>query len=52
LSVRFDPVVGLLAHANLIVELERLLGRKADVASDRGVRPAVRQTLATDARPL
>jgi predicted nucleotidyltransferase len=52
LLVTFDPGVGLPAHAKLILELERLLGRKVDVANDRGVRPAVRQTLTADARPL
>lgn len=52
LLVTFDPDVGLLAHAKLILELEQLLGRKVDVASDRGVRPAVRQALAADARLL
>jgi hypothetical protein len=35
LLVTFDPHVGLLAHAKLVLELERLLGRKIDAASER-----------------
>ncbi len=52
LLVAFDPNVGLLAHAKLVLELERLLGRKVDVASERGVRPELRRKLEADARPL
>jgi hypothetical protein len=52
LLVTFDPDVGLLAHAKLILELERLLGRKVDVASERGVRATVRHNLDADAKPL
>jgi uncharacterized protein len=52
LVVTFDPGVGLLSHATLILELERLLGRRVDVASERGLRPAVREKLEADAKPL
>ncbi len=52
LVVTFDPGVGLLSHAKLILELERLLGRRVDVASERGLRPEVRQRLEADAKPL
>jgi predicted nucleotidyltransferase len=52
LLVTFDPGVGLLEHARLVLELERLLGRKVDVASERGVRPAVRRNLEADAKAL
>lgn len=52
LLVTFDPGVGLLEHAKLVLELEQLLRRKVDVASVRGVRPAVLRALETDAKPL
>ncbi len=52
LVVTFDAGIGLLSHAKLLLALEHLLGRKVDVASDRGVRPAVRQNLERDARAL
>ena len=52
LLVSFDPGVGLLEHARLVQELEALLGRKVDVASERGVRPQVRVRLEADALPL
>ena len=50
LLVAFDPGVGLIAHAALVIELERLPGRKVDVPSERGLRPAERRRLAVDAR--
>jgi predicted nucleotidyltransferase len=50
--VAFDPGVGLLSHAKLILELERLLGRRVGVASERGLRPTVRQKLEAEAKPL
>ena len=52
LLVAFDPGVGLLEHAKLVLELESLLGRKVDVASERGVRPEIRRALEVDTRPL
>jgi predicted nucleotidyltransferase len=52
LLVTFDPGVGLLAHAKLVLELERLMGRKVDVASERGVRATIRRNLEADAKPL
>ena len=52
LLVTFDAGVGLLQHAKLALELERLLGRKVDVASDRGVRPTIRRSLEADAKLL
>ena len=50
--VTFDPGTGLLEHAKLVLELEELLGRKVDVASERGVRPGVRRNLDADAKLL
>jgi hypothetical protein len=52
LLVTFDPGVGLLQHAKLALELESLLGRKVDVASERGVRPTIRRNLDADAKLL
>ena len=52
LLVTFEPGVGLLQHAALVLELERLLGRKVDVASERGVRASIRGSLDADAKPL
>jgi predicted nucleotidyltransferase len=52
LLVTFDLGVGLLEHAQMVIELEQLLKRRVDVASDRGVRPAVRERLEADAKPL
>ena len=52
LLVTFDPAVGLLTHAKLVLALEQLLARKVDVASERGVRPAVRGNLEADAKAL
>src|SRR5215207_1199119 len=40
LLVELEPGRTLLDHAALILELEKLLGRKVDVASERGLRPA------------
>ena len=52
LLVTFELGVGLLQHAALVLELERLLGRKVDVASERGVRASIRGSLDADAKPL
>lgn len=52
LLVTFDRGVGLLQHARLVLALESLLGRKVDVASDRGIRTDVRANLEADAKLL
>ena len=39
----------LLDHAALILDLERLLKRSVDVASERGLRPLVRREVLKDA---
>jgi predicted nucleotidyltransferase len=41
LPVDLDQGCSLLDHAALVIELERLLGRRADVAVDRGLRPRI-----------
>jgi uncharacterized protein len=52
LLVEFLPNadVGLLEHAGLMLELERLLRRKVDLVSKRGLKPLVRDSVLADAR--
>ena len=52
LLVDFDPGRSLLDHAALQIELEKLLGRRVDVASERGLRPRLRERVLREARPL
>jgi len=49
LLVTFDPGTTLLDHAALIIELEELLGCRVDVASDRGLRPRVKERVMIEA---
>ena len=50
--VEMEPGRSLLDHAALILDLEALLGRKVDIASDRGLRPRVRERVLKEAIPL
>jgi uncharacterized protein len=52
LLVTLEPGTTLLDHAALILELEDLLGCKVDVASDRGLRPRVKERVMSEATPL
>ncbi len=52
LLVEIEPGRTLLDHAALIMELEEFLGRKVDVASDRGLRARVRDRVLEEAVPL
>jgi predicted nucleotidyltransferase len=52
LLVDLDAGRGLLDHAALMLDLETLLGRKVDVAVERGLRPAVRERVLAEAVPL
>jgi len=52
LLVTFDPGTTLLDHAALIEELQELLERKVDVASERGLRPRISDRVLTEAVPL
>jgi uncharacterized protein len=52
LLVTLEPGTTLLDHAALILELEELLGCKVDVASDRGLRPRVKERVLSQAVPL
>lgn len=42
LLVEFEPGRSLLDQAALVLELQALLGRKADAVSERGLRPALK----------
>ncbi len=42
----------LLDHAALMVDLENLLGRRVDVATERGLKPRVRDYILSEALPL
>jgi len=42
----------LLDRAGLLVDLQRILGRRVDVATERGLRPRVRESVMRDAVPL
>jgi len=45
LLVDLEPGRSLLDHAAMIVELERLLGCRVDVVTERGLRPRIRDTI-------
>jgi hypothetical protein len=45
-----DADVGLVEHAGLMLELERLLGRKVDLVSKNGLKPRIRPSVLADAR--
>lgn len=42
----------LLDRAALILDLERLLGRRVDVANERGLKPRIREQILREAVPL
>jgi predicted nucleotidyltransferase len=52
LLVTWAEGTSLLDHAALVLELERLLGRKVDIASDGWVKPSIREPVYRDAIPL
>lgn len=52
LLVRFREGTTLLDHAGLMVDLERLLGRKVDVVSEGGVRSRLRERVLGEAVAL
>ena len=52
LLVEFEPGRSLLDHAALQIDLEKLLGRRVDVASSRGLKSRVRDRVLREARPL
>jgi len=50
--VEFEPGRSLLDHAALLLDLESLLGRKVDVASQRGLRKRVQHQVHQEAIAL
>lgn len=54
LLVEFQPdaPVDLVDHASLMFDLERLVGRKVDLVSKRGLKPRIRESILQQARPL
>jgi predicted nucleotidyltransferase len=49
LLVTWSEGASLLDHAALMLELEKLLGRKVDIASDGWVKPAIQESVYRDA---
>jgi predicted nucleotidyltransferase len=52
LLVTWAEGTSLLDHAALVLELESLLGRKVDIASDGWVKPSISENVYRDAIPL
>jgi predicted nucleotidyltransferase len=52
LLVKWAPETSLLDHAGLMLELEELLGRKVDIASDGWLKPGIREGIYREAVPL
>jgi hypothetical protein len=52
LLVTWSEGTSLLDQAALMLELERLLGRKVDIASDGWVKPSIRESVYRDAVAL
>ena len=52
LLVTWNADTSLLNQAALKLELEKLLGRKVDIASDGWVKPSIRESVYRDAVPL
>lgn len=50
--VELEANRSLLDHAALMLELAALLGRKVDVATEKGIRPHIRENVLKDAFPL
>jgi predicted nucleotidyltransferase len=48
-SVELERGRSLLDHAALMIDLESLLGRRVDVATDRGLKPQVRERILQEA---
>jgi predicted nucleotidyltransferase len=52
LLVELETGRSLLDHAALMLELERLLGCKVDVATERGLRDRIREQVLREASPI
>lgn len=52
LLVDLEPGRSLLDHAGLLVDLDQILGRRVDVATEQGMRPRIRERVLREAVPL
>jgi len=50
--VEMKPGRSLLDHASLLLDLEKLLGCKVDVVSEKGIKTRIRERVLREARPL
>ena len=50
--VEMEPGRSLLDHASLLLDLEKLLGCKVDVVSEKGIKTRIRERVLREARPL
>jgi hypothetical protein len=50
--VDLKPGRSLLEHAALSIELERLLDRRVDIVTEKGLRPRIRDRVLREAAPL
>jgi predicted nucleotidyltransferase len=50
--VEFEPGTSLLTHADMVVALEDLLGRKVDVAPEKTLKERLRDRVLSEALPL
>jgi hypothetical protein len=52
LLVELDPERSLLDRVGLLLDLEDMLGRKVDLATEKGLHPALRERVLGEAVPL
>ncbi|MCX6349285.1 MAG: nucleotidyltransferase family protein [Candidatus Aureabacteria bacterium] len=52
LLVEMEPDRSLLDHAALWIDLQKLLNRRVDVVSERGIKPRIRNRVLREAIPL
>lgn len=52
LLVEMEQGRSLLDHASLLVDLEKLLGCKVDVVTEKGIKARIRDRVLREARPL
>lgn len=50
--VEMEPGRSLLDHASLLLDLEKLLGCKVDVVSEKGIKARIRERVLREAQPL
>lgn len=50
--VTFEPGRSLFDHGGLLMELQELLGRRVDVATEKGLKQRIRDRVLREAKPL